>query len=67
MNRLLTRVELPPETLAELARSRGVWLNDTLQEDFEVPDDQLFLLEPLQDAGQDDEGAVKVNFELEVR
>ena len=67
VNRLLTRVELPPETLAELARSRGVWLNDTLQEDFEVPDDQLFLLEPLQDAGQDDEGAVKVNFELEVR
>jgi uncharacterized protein involved in outer membrane biogenesis len=67
VNRLLPRVELPPQVLANLARGRGVWLKQTLQQEFEVPDDQLFLLEPLLEAGQDESGAVKVNFELEAR
>lgn len=67
VDRLLDRVVLPPEVLADLARSRGVWLKEKLQEDLEVSGDQLFLLEPLQDAGQDETGAVKVNFELEAR
>jgi hypothetical protein len=42
-------------------------LTETLQEEFNVDDSQLFLLEPLNDAGQDDRGAVKVDFELEAR
>ena len=67
VNRLISRVVLPPEVLADLARSRGVWLMETLLQDFDVKDSQLFLLEPLQDAGQDDNGAVKVDFELEAR
>ncbi|WP_225315027.1 DUF748 domain-containing protein [Marinobacter confluentis] len=67
VDRLISRVVLPPEVLSNLARSRGVLLTQTLQEEFDVPESQLFLLEPLQDAGQDDRGAVKVNFELEAR
>lgn len=67
VNRLVSRMELQPAVLAELARERGLWLNRALQEDFEVPDDQLFLLEPLQEAGKDDNGKVKVSFELEAR
>ncbi|MDI9243662.1 DUF748 domain-containing protein [Marinobacter sp. CHS3-4] len=67
VNRLLSTVELRPERLADLARERGVVLSTTLQEEFDVSDDQLFLLEPLQDAEQDEAGQVKVNFELEAR
>ncbi len=67
VSRLVSRVELAPAVLADLGRARGVWLKQTLQEDFEVPDDQLFLLEPLQEAGRDDNGKVKVSFELEAR
>lgn len=67
VDRLLDRVALPPEVLADLARSRGVWLKERLQEDLEVAGDQLFLLEPDRDAGQDESGSVKVNFDLEAR
>ncbi|WP_225314335.1 DUF748 domain-containing protein [Marinobacter halotolerans] len=67
VNRLLSQVELAPEVLTELARQRGVWLSNTLREDLDVPEDQLFLLEPQQQAEQSSEGAVKVNFELEAR
>jgi hypothetical protein len=67
VNRLISGVSLPPDALSNLARSRGVLLTETLQEDFDVDDSQIFLLEPLKDAGQDDSGAVKVNFELEAR
>lgn len=67
VNRLLPRVELPQNVLANLARSRGVWLKQTLRDEFEVPDDQLFLLQPLLEAGRDNSGVVKVNFELEAR
>ena len=67
VDRLLSRVELRPEVLRNLARDRGVWLKQTLQKEFEVPDDQLFLLEPRLEAEQDDGGGVKVKFELEAR
>jgi hypothetical protein len=67
VDRLVSRVELPSGMLADLARSRGVWLAEALREDFEIPDGQLFLLEPMQDAARDEAGAVKVNFELEAR
>jgi len=67
VDRLLSRVELRPEVLRNLARDRGVWLKQTLQKEFEVPDDQLFLLEPRLEAEQDDSGGVKVKFELEAR
>jgi uncharacterized protein involved in outer membrane biogenesis len=67
VSRLLPQVDLPAGALEDLARARGVQLRGALKEDFDVPDDQLFLLEPLQEANQDDRGAVKVSFELEAR
>jgi uncharacterized protein DUF748 len=67
VNRLLSKVQLAPEVLTELARQRGVWISNTLREDLDVPEDQLFLLEPQQHAEQNSEGAVKVDFQLEAR
>lgn len=67
VNRLLSRVELPRAALANLATARGTRLVKLLQDEFDVPRDQLFLLKPVQDAEQDDSGAVKVKFELEAR
>lgn len=67
VNRLVSRVELPQEALAGLARARGVRLKAMLQDDFDVSNDQLFLLEPIQEAAQGDGGSIKVNFELDAR
>lgn len=67
VNELLPTVELPPEALGGLASDRGAWLQQTLKNEYDVPDEQLFLLEPAQDAETDDEGKVRVQFELEAR
>ncbi|TBW53742.1 DUF748 domain-containing protein [Marinobacter halodurans] len=49
--RSLTRdVQLPPEALNRLAQQRGAVLQKQLSEQYDIPDDQLFLLAPSEDA-----------------
>lgn len=43
-------VTLPPEALDQLANQRGALLQDRLANDFDIPNDQLFMLAPSRDA-----------------
>ncbi|MGQ7273016.1 DUF748 domain-containing protein [Marinobacter sp. V034] len=43
-------VSLPPEALDQLAKQRGAMLHDRLAKEFNIPDDQLFMLAPSRDA-----------------
>ncbi len=67
VKRLISEVSLPPETLSELSTQRGIWLRNTLESEYGVASDRLFLLEPQREAEIDDNGNVVVNFELEAR
>lgn len=49
--RALTKdVQLPPEALNRLAQQRGAILQKQLSDQYDIPDDQLFLLAPSEDA-----------------
>lgn len=58
---------LPPETLNNLATSRGVEVRRLLQDTHAVPSNQLFLLDPSRNASVGDSGDVIVEFTLDVR
>ncbi|MFO7527966.1 MAG: DUF748 domain-containing protein [Marinobacter sp.] len=58
---------LPPESLNNLARNRGLAVRQLLTDTQEVPADQLFLLDPVRDAQVGAEGNVVVPFTLDVR
>ncbi|MCK7548730.1 DUF748 domain-containing protein [Marinobacter koreensis] len=58
---------LPPEALNNLARDRGLAVRKVLADTQDVPEDQLFLLDPAKDAGVNGSGAVVVPFRLDVR
>lgn len=58
---------LPPEALGNLASARGVWLRNQLLEEYDVADEQLFLLDPVRDGVADAGGLVAVEFALEAR
>ncbi|MDL0432807.1 DUF748 domain-containing protein [Marinobacter sp. TBZ242] len=67
VERLVTDIDLPPEALGNLASARGTWLRQQMLEKYEVPDSQLFLLDPVRDASADENGKVTVGFELDAR
>ena len=67
VDRLITDIGLPPEALGNLASARGVWLRREMQENHDVPESQLFLLDPVRDASADEDGKVTVGFELDAR
>ncbi len=67
VERLVTDIKLPPEALGNLASARGVWLRQQMLEEYEVPDSQLFLLDPVRDASADENGRVTIGFELDAR
>lgn len=67
VEKLITDIDLPPEALGNLASARGVWLRRQMQENHEVPESQLFLLDPVRDASADESGKVTVGFELDAR
>lgn len=58
---------LPPEALGNLASARGVWLRNQLLEEYDVADEQLFLLDPVRDGVADAGGQVAVEFALDAR
>ncbi|MFL1454627.1 DUF748 domain-containing protein [Marinobacter sp. GN3S48] len=58
---------LPPEVLGNLASARGVWLRNQLLEEYDVADEQLFLLDPVRDGVADAGGQVAVEFALDAR
>ncbi|PSF13406.1 hypothetical protein C7H09_01995 [Marinobacter fuscus] len=60
-------ISLPPEALGALAASRGLAIRRLLENTYQVPDRQLFLLEPSRDAALDEQGHVTVQFTLDVR
>ncbi|MBW0148247.1 DUF748 domain-containing protein [Marinobacter arenosus] len=59
--------QLPPEALSNLASARGVAVRKVLLDTHKVPADQLFMLDPSRDASVDENGAVTVQFTLDVR
>ncbi|MDK9558480.1 DUF748 domain-containing protein [Marinobacter sp. M216] len=59
--------QLPPEALNDLASARGVAVRKVLLDTHKVPADQLFMLDPSRDANVNDDGAVTVQFTLDVR
>ncbi|WP_250832145.1 DUF748 domain-containing protein [Marinobacter sediminum] len=59
--------ELEPEALNNLATARGLAVRKVLQDTHEVPEDQLFLLDPSREAAVNDTGEVTVGFTLDVR
>ncbi|HEY9118702.1 MAG TPA: hypothetical protein VIN33_03040, partial [Marinobacter sp.] len=67
VERLITDIDLPPEALGNLASARGVWLRRQMQENYDVPENQLFLLDPVRDASAGEDGKVTVGFELDTR
>ncbi|MEP1215547.1 MAG: DUF748 domain-containing protein [Marinobacter sp.] len=67
VDRLITDVDLPPEALGNLASARGVWLRRQMQENHDVPESQLFLLDPVRNASADEDGKVTIGFELDAR
>ncbi|KPP96898.1 MAG: protein of Unknown Function containing DUF748 domain [Marinobacter sp. HL-58] len=67
VDRLITDINLPPEALGNLASARGVWLRQQMLEQYDVPDSQLFLLDPVRDASANEDGRVTVDFELDAR
>lgn len=66
-DRLAADIRLPPEALGNLASARGVWLRQQMLDRYEVPDSQLYLLDPVRDASADDDGKVTISFELDAR
>ncbi len=58
---------LPPEALNNLASARGRAVRTVLQDTHEVPADQLFMLDPSRQATVDENGAVTVQFTLDMR
>lgn len=58
---------LPPEALNNLASARGRAVRTVLLDTHEVPADQLFMLDPSQNADVNDSGAVTVPFSLDIR
>ncbi|MCR8914098.1 DUF748 domain-containing protein [Marinobacter panjinensis] len=67
VERLVTDIELPPEALGNLASARGVWLRQQMLENYEVPESQVYLLDPVRDASADENGNVTISFELDAR
>ncbi|WP_111497152.1 DUF748 domain-containing protein [Marinobacter bohaiensis] len=71
LTRELTQsVELPPEALERLAKARGTLLQQRLSQEYGIPNDQLFLQAPSQDAQTDmGEDAIRVivPFSMEAR
>lgn len=67
MSHLLPTVQLAPEALDGLARSRAQALRRALVEDYGAPEEQLFLREPDRNAGTAEGGNVRVEFNLEPR
>ncbi|MDF0751577.1 DUF748 domain-containing protein [Marinobacter sp. 71-i] len=67
VERLIATIELPPEALGNLATSRGVWLREQMLEEYDVPANQIYLLDPVRDASANDEGKVTISFELDAR
>lgn len=67
VDRLITDIELPPEALGNLASARGGWLRRQMLENYEVPESQIFLLDPVRDASADKDGKVTIGFELDAR
>lgn len=67
VERLVTDIELPPEALGNLASARGGWLRRQMLENYEVPESQVFLLDPVRDASADEDGKVTIGFELDAR
>ncbi|MBW7471910.1 DUF748 domain-containing protein [Marinobacter sp. F4218] len=59
--------QLPPEALNDLASARGIAVRKVLLDTHKVPADQLFMLDPSRDANVNDDGAVTVQFTLDVR
>lgn len=66
-DRLSTDINLPPEALGNLASARGVWLRQQMLDKYEVPENQLYLLDPVRDASADEDGKVTISFELDAR
>jgi len=58
---------LAPETLSNLANTRGTALMEILRDTHGVPGKQLFLLEPSRDATVSEDGQVIVGFTLDTR
>ncbi|MCL7942593.1 DUF748 domain-containing protein [Marinobacter sp. ATCH36] len=67
VERLVTDIDLSPEALDNLAAARGVWLRRQMLESYEVPESQLFLLDPVRDASANEDGKVTIGFELDAR
>lgn len=67
VKRLVTGIELPPEALGNLASARGRWLRQQMLESYDVPDSQLFLLDPVRNADANERGKVTIGFELDAR
>lgn len=67
---LTADVDVPPEALDRLAKARGTLLQKRLAGDYGIPDDQLFLLAPSNDAKtemSDDAIRVIVPFSMDTR
>ncbi len=67
VERLITNIKLPPEALGNLANSRGVWLREQMLKEHGVPDNQVYLLDPVRDASANEDGRVTISFELDAR
>lgn len=67
VERLVAKVELPPEALGNLATSRGVWLREQMLQEHGVSESQVYLLDPVRDATGDEDGTVTTSFELGAR
>lgn len=67
IERLITDIDLPPEALGNLAAARGNWLRQQMRDNYEVPDGQIFLLDPVRDASANEDGNVTISFELDAR
>lgn len=64
---LAAQAELPPEALGNLAAARGGWLQRQLLEQYDIPANQLFLLDPVLTAPAGSDGFVTVEFSLDAR
>jgi uncharacterized protein involved in outer membrane biogenesis len=67
VERLVAKVDLPPEALGNLATSRGVWLRDQMLQEYGASENQVYLLDPVRNATADEAGTVTISFELDVR
>ncbi|WP_228260737.1 DUF748 domain-containing protein [Marinobacter orientalis] len=67
VDRLITDIDLPPQALDNLASARGGWLRRQMLENHDVPESQVFLLDPVRDASAKEDGKVTIDFELDAR